>query len=313
MNEGGVHAVTGAFGYSGKYIARRLIEKGEDVITLTNSLHKPNPFGERMKAFPFHFDQPEKLVESLRAVEVLYNTYWIRFNTKDFRHTQAIDNSHTLFDAAREAGVRRIVHVSITNPSEGSKLEYFGGKAELERAIIGSGLSYAILRPTVLFGKEDILINNIAWTLRRLPVFGVFGDGSYRLQPIYVDDLAKLAVRQGSLEENIVVNAIGPETFTFRGLVKAIGRIIGKQRPILSLPPRIAYWIGRSIGALAGDIMITWPEVKGLMAELLYVDTQPTGSTSLTTWAAKHAKELGRTYASELERRRSQADTAQSS
>src|SRR5260221_4438566 len=220
-----VHAVTGAFGYSGKYIAHRLLEAGEEVITLTNSLDRPNPFGERVKAYPFHFDDPTALAASLRGVSTLYNTYWVRFNHKTFNHDMAIANTLTLFAAARAAGVRRIVHVSITNPDPGSHLAYFKGKARLEQALIESGISYAILRPAVLFGKEDILINNIAWMLRRFPAFGVFGDGKYCLQPIYVDDLAQIAVEQGQRQENCIVQAIGPETFTYRELVKTIGRI----------------------------------------------------------------------------------------
>ncbi len=199
--EQGRHAVTGAFGYSGKYIAKRLLDKGHEVITLTNSMARANPFGEKViKAYPFNFDKPAELAASLRGVSVLYNTYWVRFNHKLFRHTDAVKNTLVLFDAAKAAGVERIVHISITNPSEDSPLEYFSGKAQLEKALIDSGISYAILRPTVLFGKEDILINNIAWSLRHLPVFGVFGDGQYRLQPIYVDDLAELAVRYGKPE-----------------------------------------------------------------------------------------------------------------
>ena len=193
MKEKTIHAVTGAFGYSGKYIAERLLAEGKTVITLTNSIHRENPFGDRLRAFPFNFDQPDKLTDSLRAVSVLYNTYWVRFNRRSFTHADAVRNTMTLFAAARAAGVERIVHVSITNPSEDSPLEYFSGKARLERALIESGPSYAVLRPTVLFGKEDILVNNIAWALRRLPVFGVFGDGQYKLQPIYVDDLAEIA------------------------------------------------------------------------------------------------------------------------
>ena len=149
-----------------------------------------------------------------------------------------------LFEAARKAGVERIVHVSITNPSEDSPLEYFRGKATLEKALVDSGISHAILRPAILFGKEDILINNIAWTLRRLPVFGVFGDGRYRLQPIYVDDLAGLAVQQGGSRDNVVLNAIGPETFTYRELVATVGRLIGRPRPIVSVPP----WFGYAVG-----------------------------------------------------------------
>jgi len=125
-------------------------------------LHRNNPFGGRVQAFPFNFGRPEKLAESLRGVAVLYNTYWVRFHHKTFTYADAIRNTKVLFEAANAAGVRRIVHVSITNPSEDSPLEYFRGKAHLERVLQKSGLSYAILRPSVLFGKEDILINNIA-------------------------------------------------------------------------------------------------------------------------------------------------------
>ncbi len=191
------HVVTGAFGYSGKYIARRLLDMGFQVDTITNSPERANPFEGQVNRYPFYFEEPGKLAETLRGAAVLYNTYWVRFNHKEFKHADAVANTLVMFEAARRAGVERVVHVSITNPSEDSKLEYFSGKARLERGLIESGLSYAILRPTVLFGQEDILVNNIAWTLRKLPIFGVFGDGKYRLQPIYVDDLAKLAVEQG--------------------------------------------------------------------------------------------------------------------
>jgi len=298
------YAVTGAFGYSGKYIARRLLDAGETVITLTNSLHRPNPFGEQVQAFPFHFDQPEKLVETLRGVSVLVNTYWVRFNHNTFTHEMAVQNTLTLFRAAKSAGVERVVHVSITNPDENSPLEYFSGKGRLERALIESGLSYAILRPTVLFGKEDILINNIAWALRHLPVFGVFGDGKYRLQPIYVDDLAQLAVAQGGSRENVIIDAIGPQTFTYRELARTIGEIIGARRPIIGVPPGIGYLAGWLIGKMVGDVMITRPEIEGLMADLLYVDSPPAGQTRLTDWAREHADTLGKKYANELSRRK---------
>ena len=299
----GVHAVTGAFGYSGKYIAGRLLEQGHEVITLTNSPDRPDPFGGRVAARPFLFDDPEKLTETLRGVSVLYNTYWVRFNHRLFTFADAVRNTKRLFEAAKAAGVERIVHVSITNPSLDSPLEYFRGKAELEQALVECGVSYAVLRPAVLFGKEDILINNIAWALRRLPVFGVFGDGEYRVQPIHVDDFAALAVEQGANRENVVIDAIGPETFTYRELVKTIGAIIGKPRPVVSVPPTIGYLAGWLLGKLVGDVVITREEIKGLMDGLLYVDAPPAGTTKLSDWARAHAGTLGKEYASELSRR----------
>jgi uncharacterized protein YbjT (DUF2867 family) len=304
-----LHVVTGAFGYSGKYIASRLLQAGHRVRTLTNSLDRPNPFGGQVEGHPFHFADKAKLVESLRGAAVFYNTYWVRFNHGDFSHSTAVDNTLRLFEACKVAGVRRIVHVSITNPSEDSPLEYFRGKARLERALAESGLSHTVLRPAVLFGQEDILINNIAWCLRRFPVFGVFGDGQYRLQPIYVDDLTELAVQQGRARSNVVIDAIGPETFTYRDLVREIGCIIGKRRPIVSVPPWVGYSVGWLIGKVTGDVVITREEIKGLMADLLCTKSRPTGSTRLTEWARAHAATLGQRYASELARRKNRQET----
>lgn len=308
MSESQIHAVTGAYGYSGKYIAWKLLKKGHTVITLTNSLHRANPFGQKIQAYPFNFTSPAELIESLKGVSVLYNTYWVRFNHKMFRHEDAVKNTLVLFAAAKAAGVNRIVHISITNPSEKSHLEYFSGKARLETALIDSGLSYSILRPTVLFGKEDILINNIAWLLRKLPVFGVFGDGEYRLQPIYVNDLAGMAVYEGENTENSIVNAIGPEPFTYKSLVRTVGEIIGEKKPMISIPPGIGYLAGQLLGKLVGDVLITREEIEGLMADLLFVDSPPTGETKLTQWAREHAGSLGRTYTSELRRRKNRAE-----
>ncbi|MEW5692482.1 MAG: NAD-dependent epimerase/dehydratase family protein [Candidatus Hydrogenedentota bacterium] len=296
--------MTGAFGYSGKYIAQRLLEAGCKVITLTNSQNRANPFRDKIKIFPYNFDNPEKLTESLKGADVLYNTYWVRFNHRNFKHSTAVENTLILFDAAKKAGIKRIIHMSITNPDEKSHLEYFRGKAILENALIQSGISYAILRPAVLFGKEDILINNIAWMLRKFPVFCIFGDGSYRLQPIHVDDLAKLAVEQGIERNNIIIDAIGPETFTYRELVNMIGKIIVKKRPIISVPDIIGYLFGRIIGIIVDDVVITEDEIQGLRTDLLFTKSSPTGKTKLSEWARENSSILGMRYASELARRK---------
>ena len=298
-----IHAVTGAFGYSGKYIARKLLERGCEVITLTNSPDRAHEFGGAIRAYPLCFDRPEQLVQSLQGVKVLYNTYWVRFNHRLFTFEDAVRNTIVLFEAAKRAGVERIVHVSITNPSEDSDLGYFRGKARLERALREMEIPHSILRPTVIYGREDILINNIAWALRRLPVFGVFGDGSYRLQPIYVEDLAQLAMAHGEHGGNEVMNAIGPETFTYRELVAMIARTLGLHRQIIGLPPGLGFGAGWLMGKILGDVMITWEEIQGLMRDLLYVETPSTGSTRLTDWVQEHKSTLGMRYANEMVRR----------
>ncbi len=304
MSEPALHVVTGAFGYSGRYIAERLLASGHHVRTLTNSGERENAFQGRVEIRPLDFKHADKLAQSLRGASVLYNTYWVRFNHKQFKFADAVRNTQTLFKAAMKAGVPRVVHVSITNPSENSPLEYFSGKATLERSLRESGLSYAVLRPTVLFGGADILINNIAWALRRFPVFGVFGKGDYRLQPMHVQDFADLAIEQGRRTENAVIDGIGPETFTYRELVKTIGEIIGCPRPIMSIPPWLGCAFGAIMGKCVGDVMITRDEIAGLMGDLLYTQSLPAGQTRLTDWARDHADTLGQLYASELARRR---------
>jgi NADH dehydrogenase len=303
MLSDGFDVVTGAFGFLGKYITSRLLEIGHSVRTLTNSLNRPNPFSERVNVYPYNFDNVERLVDSMRGAAVLYNTYWVRFNRADFSHTTAIENTYKLFSAAQKAGVTRIIHISITNPSENSTLPYFKGKALIERNLIDSGISYAILRPAVLFGDEGILINNIAWVLRHLPLFGVFGDGNYRLQPIYVDDLAKLAVEQAQAKQDCILDSIGPETFTYRELVQTISSIIGVNRLIVSVTPTLGYWAGWLIGKLLGDVLITRDEIIGLMQNLLYTTSPPIGTTMLTQWVRQHSSTLGVHYQSELRRR----------
>ena len=300
----GTYVVTGAFGYSGKSIARRLLDEGHTVRTLTDSPRRAHGFGDRIAASPFHFDDPRALTASLEGADVLINTYWVRFDHRDFTHALAVENTLALFSAARAAGIGRVVHISITNPSLDSPLPYFRGKAQLERALEESGLPHSVLRPAVLFGREDILINNIAWALRRFPVFGVFGDGEYGIQPIHVDDLADLAVSESKQVGRRVIDAIGPETFIFRGLVEEIGSAIGKPRRIVSVRPSLAYLATSILGRMLNDVLLTREEIEGLMRGLLCTHSRPTGETRLSEWARSHADTLGVRYAAELARRR---------
>lgn len=295
--------VTGAFGYSGGYIAKRLIEQGKIVKTLTNSPKRKHSLNNSVEALPLCFNDKSRLVTSLKGCDVLFNTYWVRFNHKRFVHSEAVENTLILFECAKIAKVRKIIHISITNPDKNSDLEYFSGKAILEDALVQSGMSYSILRPTVLFGKEDILINNIAWCLRKLPVFGIFGDGNYKLQPIYVDDLAELAVAKSEEKGNSILDAIGPETFTFRELVEIMNRELGLHKKIIPVSPITGFLASKLLGLITKDELVTWPEIEGLMRNLLFTNSKPTGKTHFTQWVKENAPNLGRRYANEVKRR----------
>lgn len=297
-----LNVVTGAFGYTGKYITRRLLAAGQRVKTITGHPDRPNPFGSELSIVPFSFDQPEGLALALQGVTTLYNTYWVRFPHGSVSFDVAIQNTRTLIKAAELAGVRRMVNVSITNASVESPLPYFKGKGLVEEAIRESRLSYAILRPTVIFGAEDILINNIAWLLRRFPVFAILGAGDYRLQPIYVEDLADMAVRAGQMAENLVIDAVGPEVFTFEELVRLLAAKVGSRSRIVHLAPQMALILSRFIGYFVRDVVLTRDEMEGLMANLLISQGPPTGTTRLTDWLDANAALLGTRYASELDR-----------
>jgi len=295
---GPLNVVTGAFSFSGSYIAARLLAMGEGVRTLTN-----HPRGDaRIEAAALDFRNAEELTRNLAGAEVLYNTYWVRFAQGALSHGKAVENTRALIHAAEQSGVKRMVHISVANPSSDSPLPYFKGKAAVEDAIRTSSLSYAILRPAVVFGEEDILINNIAWLLRRFPVFAIPGTGNYGLQPIFVEDLAALAVEAGHIRENMVVDAVGPEIYEYEDLVRLIRRTVGSQSRIVHVSPsfvRLASWF---LGKLVHDVVLTKDEVSGLMANLLVSKQPPTGNTSLRAWLRDDAEKIGTQYASELKR-----------
>ncbi len=294
--------VTGAFSYTGKYITRHLLDKGEEVITFTNHPDRPDPFGGMVKTFPLDFEHENKLKSHLAGADVLVNTYWVRFDRGSVTQTGAVENTRTLVRAAQAAGLRRIVHISVTNPSANSPLPYFSGKAANEQTVVNSGMNYCILRPTLIFGKEDILINNIAWILRRFPFFAQMGDGHYTLQPVYVDDLAEIACQSVYNHENTILDVIGSETYSFDELVRLIGRKIGYQRPILHFPASLALQAAHLISLFIGDVLITREEMDGLMAGLLVSSKLPNGTTRLSNWLEANRETVGNKYASEITR-----------
>ena len=302
MESAELNVVTGAFSYTGKYIARRLLSIGKRVRTLTGHPDCENPFGHQVSVFPFNFDNPIQLTKSLQGATTLYNTYWVRFSHGQVTFDKAVENTKALIKAAEEAGVCRIVHISITNPSEESPLPYFRGKALVEKAITHSKLSYTIVRPTVIFGTEGILINNIAWLLRRFPIFAIFGAGDYRIQPIFVEDVAQIAVNAGHENGNTVMDAAGPEIYTFDELVRLIAGKIHSRAKIVHVRPGLALFFARLIGYAVRDVVITKDEIGGLMSNLLVSEGLPTGQTHLSEWLDQNADSVGANYASELER-----------
>ena len=298
------HTVTGATGYTGRYITRFLLKEGHTVQSITGHPERPSPFGGQVALHPFNFDCPDLLRETLTGTDTLFNTYWIRVDYGDRTHERCVEETRILFGAARDAGVRRIVHISVTNPDPNSHLPYFRGKGQLEEALRGLGLSYAILRPTVLYSTEDILMNNIAWTLRKFPVVLLPGTGKYGIQPVFVEDLARLAVEASRGHDNMEIDAVGPEVFTYAEMVKMVRDKIGSKCLVAPSPKWLTYAAGRLLGIFLDDIVLTRDEIKGLSAGLLVSrsDDDPPAPTRLSEWLDEHGSELGQRYASEVQR-----------
>jgi NADH dehydrogenase len=295
--------VTGAFSYSGSHIADRLLAAGRQVRTLTFHPERPHPLRERVQALRYRFDDPAALTQALEGVTTLYNTYWVRFDHGPTTFAGAIDNSRMLFDAARRAGVARIVHVSIANPSLDSPLPYYRGKALVERALEEVGLPYAVVRPTWIFGGEhEILANNIAWILRHMPIFAVPGNGRYPVQPVHIDDLVEICLEAAQADENVILDAAGPETMTFDGLVNAIRRATGSRALSVHLPAIAMAAVARALGLVVRDVVLTPDEIKGLTAGLLVSHQPPRGRIAFSDWLDKQTGSLGRSYANELRR-----------
>lgn len=295
--------VTGAFSYSGAAIAQRLLDAGRHVRTLTYHPDRSHELQGRVEAGRYRFDDPVALARSLGGVNTLYNTYWVRFDRGRTSFANAIESSRMLFFAAKRAGVQRIVHLSITNPSLESPFAYFRGKALVEYALAQCGVPYAIVRPTWIFGGDrDVLTNNIAWILRRMPAFAVPGDGTYAVQPVHVNDLARICAEAGSASGDIVIDAAGPETMAFRELVVLIRGAVHSHSPVFHVSPWLMAAAARALGLLVGDVVLTPEEIRGLMAGLLVSHETPLGRIAFSDWLSASATSVGRSYANELQR-----------
>ena len=294
--------VTGAFSYTGGYIARRLLDEGVRVRTLTRDPGLQHPLSGRVQAAPMDFSNPEGLRRAMRGASILYNTYWVRFERGQTTFDRAVENSRTLFEAAARVGVGRIVHISVANANTGSSLPYFRGKGQVEEMLSGLGTSHAIIRPTLVFGTGDLLLNNMAWALRRFPFFPVYGSGDYPVQPVYAEDLAAQAVEAGSQSESFVVDSAGPETFSFEELLRLLACSMGVRAWLVHTPPPVGLALTRLAGLLVRDVALIHDEVDGLMAGLLTSAAGPTGTTRLSNWLGANAGALGHRYVSELRR-----------
>ena len=293
--------VTGAFSFTGRYIAELLLDRGRRLRTLTRQpAPLSHPLAGRVEAAPLVFG--DSLVETLRGADTFYNTHWIRFEHGQQTFARAVESTQRLVDAARRAGVRRLVHVSVANPALSSPFPYFHGKARTEDVVRRSGLSYAIVRPTLVYGPDDVLVNNIAWGLRHVPIFVVPGDGSYEVQPVSVRDTAAICVDAGWEEGDLELDAAGPVRWTFEELVRLIAGAVGSRAWVTNAPMNIALRAAQLAGWALRDVLVTRDELGALAAGLLVSAEAPRGRDRFDEWLTENGERVGRRYTSELSR-----------
>jgi len=295
--------ITGASGFIGGAVTERIVDRAE-VRSLTSHPAK-NRFGARVPSFPYEFDRPDRMAAAFRGVDVFVNSYYVRFRYRDKTFERAVAESRALIELARSAGVRRIVHVSVSNAREDSDLPYYSNKARIERLVSESGIEHTILRPAIVVGRGDILVNNIAYFLRRMPVFTVFGDGSYRAQPMTLDAFADIAVEAiDGAHASQTIAVAGPIDWPFIDMVRAVRSAVGSRTAVVQAPPFVALAGLKVAGLFLRDVVLTSDEIKGLTREYLYADRPVRRGVDFSTWLADEsvASRLGLEYASELAR-----------
>ncbi len=296
------HAVvTGAFSFLGAAVARELRARGWTVSTLTNR-RPPAGVDPCLRVEPLRFE-PAHLERVLDRADLLVNTYWVRLPAHGATFDQAVARSTLLVEAAVRARVRRLVHVSVSNAAAGRTLGYYDGKARVDEVVRRSGLGHAIVRPTLVVGPGDVLTSNIAWLLRRLPLFLLPGAGRCRLQPVTLDDAARVVAGAAAAGADLDLDAAGPEILSFAEYVALVARAVGR-RPWLAPAPRgLTLAALRLLSALLHDDLLTREELLGLEQELLVSRAPPTGASSVSAWLLAHGAGLGHRYVNDRRRR----------
>jgi NADH dehydrogenase len=291
--------ITGAFSYTGSAVTQELLRRGWHVHTLTNRATPPDC--ESISAAPLRFER-EHIAQQLAGAELFINTYWIRIPWQGQTFDTAVDNSKLLLRAAKDAGVDRVVHVSVSNAAEGTNLGYYAGKDRVESYLRSELDNYAIVCPTLVVGANDVLSNNIAWFLRRFPFFPVPDGGGYRLQPITLADAARIIVDAGESEGNRKIDAAGPDIMTFREYLRLLQSACGVRRWMPAVPGWQALLILKPIELLLRDIVLTKEELLGLKQELLVSKTAPLGTASVEEWLMENGGTMGGAYVNDLQR-----------
>ena len=298
--------ITGAFSYTGAAVSQELLRRGYSIHSLTN--RQPLQKDNAISSAPLRFER-DYLKGELGGANTFVNTYWVRLPYAGQSFASAVKNSKMLIDAAVSAGVKRIIQVSVSNAEDGKNLGYYAGKAEVDAYVRQCGIPFTIVRPTFIVGQADVLTNNIAWLLRRFPIFLIPGNTSHRLQPILLDDAAHIIADAVEYQGNQEVDAAGPDIMSFAEYVELVANGCNLKRPMIRVPEGLSLGFLQAIQPLLQDIILTREELLGLKQELLISHKPPLGKDSVAKWLQVHGDKLGHQYTNDIYRHFGQGRT----
>lgn len=231
--------VIGGSGFVGRHIVHLLTARGVRVRVPTRSRERAKdlillPTVEVVEA---DVHDPAALAGLLTGMDAVINLVGILHEIRggDFQRVHA-ELPGKVVDAARAAGVPRLLHMSALHAAPDGPSRYLRTKGEAERRVRESGLDWTMFRPSVIFGREDSFLNLFAGLLRALPVVALAKPNA-RFQPVFVEDVGRAFVQSLDLPETIgrSYDLCGPKVYTLRELVEYVGGLIGRQRPIIGL------------------------------------------------------------------------------
>ena len=234
-----ITAVTGATGFVGSHLVRRLLRDRHQVRAL---VRKPTDRWANQPGVTLvegSIDNVAAMTDAFRGADCVYHLVGLIAETRTQTfETTVVGGTRNVVQAAVAAGAGKLVYLSAMGTEAEALSRYHRTKYEAEQTVIGSGLPYVILRPSVIYGPGDGFVSLLAKLIRRSPVTPVFGSGRYQLQPVYIDDMTEIMTRALTSKSVLgqIVDCGGPEKLEYVSILDHIGAVLGKRRFRLHLP-----------------------------------------------------------------------------
>ena len=248
--------VSGGTGFVGAAIVRELLRRGEKVAILGRDAAKVRErFGDDVDARVGDVRDPATLAPAMQGVDVVVNA--VQFpnfpieNRRKGWTFEDVDLKGTRYqvDAAKDAGVRRVVYISGVGASKDAGKHWFRYKWEAEKYLQDSGLEWVVIRPTWVYGPDDVALNRFLGFAKRLPFIPMFGDGKQSMQPVFIDDVGRVGA-DAALKPEAAGNVFelgGPDVMSMDDVLRTALEVQGKKKGLLHQPALL----GKTIGALA--------------------------------------------------------------